>query len=72
MGVTVGRYANRIAKGQFSIDGQPYQLEVNQAGNTLHGGVAGFDAYRWAVEKQAADFVQFSLFSKDGESRFSW
>ncbi|NOI64880.1 galactose-1-epimerase [Vibrio sp. 99-8-1] len=70
MGVTVGRYANRIAKGQFSIDGQPYQLEVNQAGNTLHGGVTGFDAYRWAVEKQAADFVQFSLFSEDGDQGF--
>ncbi|EDM68847.1 aldose 1-epimerase [Moritella sp. PE36] len=49
MGVTVGRVANRIAKGQFSIAGVDYQVDINQAGNTLHGGTTGFDKRRWAV-----------------------
>ncbi|PKH07722.1 galactose-1-epimerase [Moritella sp. Urea-trap-13] len=47
MGVTVGRVANRIAKGQFSIAGVGYQVDVNQAGNTLHGGTDGFNKRRW-------------------------
>ena len=70
MGVTVGRYANRIANGLFTIDGQEYQLSVNQAGNTLHGGVNGFDKQRWQVLEQQQNRVVFGLSSADGEQGF--
>ena len=42
-GVTVGRFANRIAKGRFTLDGNSYQLPLNNGANTLHGGGNGFD-----------------------------
>ena len=70
LGSTVGRYANRIAKGQFEIDGQHYQLETNQAGNTLHGGPDGFDKRRWEIVKQSENSVCFSLLSRDGDQGF--
>ncbi|MDD1782617.1 galactose-1-epimerase [Enterovibrio sp. ZSDZ35] len=70
LGVTVGRYANRIAKGRFSIDGQDYQVSTNQAGNTLHGGVEGFDKRRWSIESQSVSAVTFSLVSDDGDQGF--
>lgn len=70
MGVTVGRYANRIAKGQFVIDGEPFQVETNQAGNTLHGGPEGLDKRRWEIEEQGSDFVQFATVSSDGDQGF--
>ncbi|MFM2589019.1 galactose-1-epimerase [Vibrio sp. TBV020] len=70
MGVTVGRYANRIANGRFHIDGSDYQLVTNQAGNCLHGGVTGFDKVRWNIVEQSANKVIFSLHSADGEQGF--
>src|SRR5262249_543727 len=42
LGTLVGRYANRIARGQFDLDGQTYHLPVNNGPNTLHGGTIGF------------------------------
>jgi aldose 1-epimerase len=48
-GVTVGRYANRIADGRFSLDGQTYQLPQNNNGQSLHGGGKGFDKVVWQV-----------------------
>ncbi|QXQ05563.1 galactose mutarotase [Sphingosinicellaceae bacterium] len=50
-GVTVGRYANRIAKGKFTLDGKTYQLPLNDKVNTLHGGGKGFDKVAWRVTK---------------------
>ncbi len=50
-GATVGRYANRIAKGRFSLDGKAYQLTINDGPNSLHGGKKGFDMQLWKVVK---------------------
>lgn len=70
-GVTVGRFANRIAKGRFALDGQSYQLPVNNGVNTLHGGVNGFDRQLWKVESITSGptaSVVLSLMSPDGDS----
>lgn len=48
-GVTVGRYANRIAGGRFEIDGRAHQLPLNDKTNSLHGGGKGFDKVVWKV-----------------------
>ncbi|WOF42907.1 galactose mutarotase [Sphingopyxis indica] len=48
-GVTVGRYANRIAGGRFTLDGKTYQLPLNDGRNSLHGGDHGFDKTAWDV-----------------------
>jgi aldose 1-epimerase len=46
-GAIIGRYANRIANGKFSIDGTPYSVDVNNNANTLHGGFTGYDKEMW-------------------------
>ena len=48
-GAIVGRYANRIANGQFELNGQTYYLPVNNNGNSLHGGTTGFNQRIWTV-----------------------
>ncbi len=50
-GATVGRFANRIAKGRFVLDGKSYQITLNDGPNSLHGGTLGFDKVVWQVVK---------------------
>ena len=70
-GATVGRYANRIAKGRFVLDGYAYQVPVNDGPNSLHGGGKGFDKVLWTVGevKSGADgaSVTLSYVSPDGD-----
>lgn len=69
-GATVGRYANRIAKGKFSLDGKDYTLAVNNGPNSLHGGLKGFDKYVWKVEKSDESSLTLSHVSKDGDEGY--
>lgn len=72
-GATVGRVANRIAKGKFTLDGKEYKLAVNNPPNALHGGVKGFDKVVWKAEPKTTPdgpSVQFSYVSKDGEEGY--
>ena len=70
-GATVGRYANRIAKGHFVLDGHAYDVPVNDGPNSLHGGTKGFDKVLWTIGdiKHDADAssVTLSYTSPDGD-----
>ncbi len=72
-GCTTGRYANRIAKGQFTLDGITYTLAANNAPNHLHGGVKGFDKRVWLAKSVETTYnvgVVFSYVSRDGEEGY--
>jgi aldose 1-epimerase len=73
LGSTVGRYANRIAKGTFSIDGKTFKLPNNDGKNHLHGGLKSFDRQVWKTEELKTDDsvgVKFSLTSPDGDNGY--
>lgn len=72
-GATIGRFANRIAGGKFSIDGKKYQVPTNDGDNALHGGPVGFDKKVWkATQISESDRVgvRFTYRSPDGEMGF--
>ncbi|HET7815912.1 MAG TPA: aldose epimerase family protein, partial [Candidatus Baltobacteraceae bacterium] len=70
-GKTIGRYANRIARGELPLDGTVYSLLTNENGNTLHGGPDGFSKREWALGRDASGrSAKFSLVSDDGDQGF--
>jgi aldose 1-epimerase len=68
-GAIIGRYANRIAHGSFTLDGKKYSLPQNDGQNTLHSGTHGFNNVVWKA-KPVANGVELTYLSKDGESGF--
>ena len=69
-GAIVGRYANRIGHAAFTIDGQTYKITANESGNTLHGGLKGFDKVIWTVDQVNDSSLVLSYTSHDGEEGF--
>ncbi len=69
LGTSVGRYANRIAKGKFKLDGKEYSLALNNGVNTLHGGFKGFDKVVWDAV-QNGDTISLSYVSADMEEGY--
>ena len=71
MGCVVGRFANRIAEGRFTLDGTDYRLSVNENDrNHLHGGFAGFSHKVWSIESVTENAVSLSLLSPAGEEGY--
>lgn len=72
-GAIVGRYGNRIGKGKFTLDGEEYQLTINDGENHLHGGLKGFDKVIWDAEPSVTDSTQalkLTYHSADGEQGY--
>jgi aldose 1-epimerase len=69
-GKTIGRYANRIARGSFTLDGTTFTLLTNEGRNTLHGGPDGFSKRTWDVAEHAGASIAFTLYSPDGDQGF--
>lgn len=73
-GPIVGRYGNRIGKGQFSLDGKAYQLTLNNNGNQLHGGANGFFSKIWAARPfkndKGEEAVELTYLSPSGEEGY--
>ena len=69
-GATIGRYGNRIANGQFSVDGKSYQLPQNNNGHCLHGGPEGYHTRVWTAEQPNPQTLVLNYLSPDGEAGF--
>jgi aldose 1-epimerase len=72
-GATIGRFANRIARGQFALSGQAWQIPPNNGPNALHGGPLGYDKRVWEaepVETTEGSGIRFTLNDPEGEQGF--
>jgi aldose 1-epimerase len=69
-GAIAGRYANRIARGRFVIDGTAYQLEINAPPNAMHGGRHGFHKVVWQAASPGGETLLLRYLSRDGEEGF--
>src|SRR5262245_48587234 len=72
-GCITGRYANRIANGQFTLDGVTYQLPINNTPNSLHGGTIGFDKHIWAatpLSQNGEVGLRLTFTSPDGDQGY--
>jgi aldose 1-epimerase len=73
LGATVGRFANRIARGTFSLDGRTYRTPTNDGQNALHGGTVGFDKVLWSVVSVTSGptaTVKLRYVSRDGDQGY--
>jgi aldose 1-epimerase len=73
LGAVIGRYANRIARAAFELDGRIYQLSANEGANHLHGGLRGFDHHLWAAtahQDATAARIVLTRTSVDGEEGY--
>ena len=68
-GAVIGRYANRIGKARFTLDGKEYKLAANDGQNSLHGGKKGFDKRVWTAAVKG-DSLELTYTSKDGEEGY--
>lgn len=68
-GALIGRHANRIARGRFSMNGVEYQLPCNNGANHLHGGFKGFDKRVWDM-RESGNTLHLTYYSKDGEEGY--
>lgn len=69
-GALVGRYANRIAKGRFTLDGETYHLPINNGENSLHGGIDNFSHKLWHVTQDGDTGATLCLVSPDGDNGY--
>jgi aldose 1-epimerase len=69
-GKTIGRYANRIARGELVVDGKRFALLTNEGHNTLHGGPDGFSKRNWEMRQSNTSLAEFALRSPDGDQGF--
>jgi aldose 1-epimerase len=72
-GALIGRFGNRIAGGQFTLDGAQYSLPINNGPNSLHGGLGGFDKQIWAARPRGGadeDTLELTYTSPDGEEGY--
>jgi len=73
IGATIGRYANRIGKAKFTLDGKTYEVSANEGKNMLHGGKIGYNKVLWnagPMETSKGPAVKMTYVSKDGEEGF--
>ena len=69
-GAVVGRYGNRIAKGEFTLDGVTYELAKNNGENHLHGGLMGFDKVVWDAKPIGENALKLTYLAKDMEEGY--
>lgn len=70
IGATIGRVGNRIGGGKFVLNGKTYKVGINDNGNSLHGGVRGFDKKIWTVKEVSENSLTLETVSNDGEEGY--